>query len=252
MISVDLTNKTALVTGGASGIGLAVVESFIRNGARVAVNFLPTDRAAAARVAGMAAAGLTVLPAPADVAQPAMAQAMVAKAIDELGSLDFLINNAGAAGTREPIPFPDLHAITDELWQTVLSTNLIAPFTCVRAAEKALRASRGAVVNTASISGFGVRGSSIPYAASKAGLINLTRSLARALAPDVRVNAVAPGLVETPWTEPWSAQRKQATRERTLLRRLAQPEDIAEAILYLAAGAGYMTGQTLILDGGLE
>ena len=252
MIYAKLSGKTALVTGGASGIGLAVTRVLLRDGAKVAVNFLPTDATAAAQVAELASSGATVIPAPGDVSDPENARSMVAEAISKLGSLDFLINNAGAAGTREPIPFPHLDAITDELWRLVLSTNLIAPFNCVRAAERALRASRGAVVNTASISGLGVRGSSIPYAASKAGLINLTRALARALAPDVRVNAVAPGLVETPWTKPWPAARKQGTLERTLLRRLAQPEDIADAILYLAAGAGYMTGQTLILDGGQE
>ncbi len=252
MISANLSGKTALVTGGASGIGLAVVRTFAANGATVAVNFLPDDVAGAAVVADMASSGLNVIAAPGNVAEPEAAGAMVETAIAALGSLDYLINNAGAAGTREPIPFADLDAITDALWRTVLSTNLIAPFNCTRAAEKALRATRGAVVNTASIAGFGLRGSSIPYAASKAGLINLTRALSRALAPDVRVNAVAPGLVETPWTQPWPAQRKKATLDRTLLKRFAQPEDISEAILYLAAGAGYMTGQTLILDGGQD
>lgn len=252
MISANLSGKTALVTGGASGIGLAVTRVLLRDGARVAVNFLPHDAEAAALIAELAGSGAAVIPAPGDVSDPDAAKAMVGEAIARLGSLDFLINNAGAAGTKEPIPFPKLDAITDELWRLVLSTNLIAPFNCARAAERALRASRGAVVNTASISGVGVRGSSIPYAASKAGLINLTRALARALAPDVRVNAVAPGLVETPWTKPWPESRKQATLERTLLRRLAQPEDIADAILYLAAGASFMTGQTLILDGGQE
>jgi 3-oxoacyl-[acyl-carrier protein] reductase len=252
MISANLSGKTALVTGGASGIGLAVTRVLLRDGATVAVNFLPQDAEATALIADLTGSGAAVIPAPGDVSDPGAAKAMVGEAIARLGSLDFLINNAGAAGTKEPIPFPKLDAITDELWRLVLSTNLIAPFNCARAAEQALRASRGAVVNTASISGFGVRGSSIPYAASKAGLINLTRALARALAPDVRVNAVAPGLVETPWTKPWPASRKQATLERTLLRRLAQPEDIADAILYLAAGASFMTGQTLILDGGQE
>lgn len=252
MISANLSGKTALVTGGASGIGLAVTKTLLRSGAAVAVNHLSDDAAGAAVVADLIAAGEAVIAAPGDVSQPEAARAMTERAIQHLGGLDFLINNAGASGTREPIPFSQLDAVSDELWRLVLSTNLVAPFNCVRAAEKALRSRQGAVVNTASISGFGIRGSSIPYAASKAGLINLTKSLSRALAPDVRVNAVAPGLVETPWTAPWPAERKQATLNRTLLRRLAQPEDIAEAILYLAAGAGYMTGQTLILDGGLE
>jgi 3-oxoacyl-[acyl-carrier protein] reductase len=113
-----------------------------------------------------------------------------------------------------------------------------------------LREAKGAIVNTASVAGLGLRGSSIAYAASKAGLINLTRSLARALAPEVRVNAVAPGLVDTPLTRTWPNERKQATLDRTLLARLATPADIAEAMLFLVAGAAYMTGQTIVLDGG--
>ena len=113
-----------------------------------------------------------------------------------------------------------------------------------------LRASRGAIVNTASVAGLGRRGSSVAYSASKAGLINLTRSLARALAPDVRVNAVAPGLVATPWTEPWSEERKASTVGRTMLGRMARPEDIAETIFFLGAGAAYITGETITVDGG--
>jgi 3-oxoacyl-[acyl-carrier protein] reductase len=109
----------------------------------------------------------------------------------------------------------------------------------------------GAIVNTASISGLGVRGSSIAYAASKAALISLTRSLSSALGPHVRVNAVAPGFVDTPWTKEWSQERRSKAVERTILKRMAQPEDIAEAMLFLAAGAGYITGQTIVLDGGV-
>ena len=102
----------------------------------------------------------------------------------------------------------------------------------------------------ASVAGLGLRGSSIAYGASKAALINLTSSLARALAPEVRVNAVAPGLVMSPWTSQWPEERMHKTKESTLLGRLATPEDIAEAMLYLAAGASYVTGQTLVVNGG--
>jgi 3-oxoacyl-[acyl-carrier protein] reductase len=187
---------------------------------------------------------------PGDVSIPAEAERMVATAIDQLGGLNVLINNAGINNTREPIDFANLAAMTPDFWSNILATNLIGPFFCARSATPALKAARGAIVNTASIAGLGLRGSSIAYAASKAGLINLTRSLARALAPQVRVNAVAPGLVETPLTAMWSASRKQGNIERTLLARTAQPDDIAEAMLYLAAGAAFMTGQTIVLDGG--
>ena len=250
MISFDMTGKKALVTGGASGIGLAVTELFQKAGATVAVNYLPSDVRAEQAVQDLVARGLKILAAPGDVSQQASADAMVAGAIGQLGGLDFLINNAGTPGTPDPIDFADLDAMSEPLWDRILATNLVGPFRCTRAAANALRASKGAVVNTASVSGFGIRGSSIAYAASKAGLINLTRSLARALAPDVRVNAVAPGLVQSPWTQGWPEERKQRTKDTTLLKRLTTPEEIAEVIGYLAAGASYITGQTIIADGG--
>jgi 3-oxoacyl-[acyl-carrier protein] reductase len=141
--------------------------------------------------------------------------------------------------------------MTEDFWQTILSTNLLGAFRCAHAAAAALRDGGGAIVNTASISGLGVRGSSIAYAASKAALINLTRSLSSALGPEVRVNAVAPGFVDTPWTKEWSQERRAKAVERTILKRMARPEDIAEAMLFLAAGASYITGQTIVLDGGV-
>ena len=167
-----------------------------------------------------------------------------------LGRLDYLINNAGTTGTVMPIDFVDLDAMTDEFWEKMVSTNLVSAFRCSRAAAPALRASRGAIVNTASVAGLGMRGSSIAYAASKAGLISVTRSLARALAPEVRVNAVAPGLTISPINRDWPEERLRRTLDRTLLRRLAQPSDIAEGILFLAASASYITGEVLVIDGG--
>ena len=134
---------------------------------------------------------------------------MVASAIDALGRLDFLVNNAGTPATPTPIPFSDLDALTEEFWSTILTTNLIGPFRCAHAAVPALKAARGAICNTASIAGVMGSGSSIPYATSKAGLINLTRSLARTLAPEIRVNAVAPGFVDSPWNKDWPVDRKQ-------------------------------------------
>jgi 3-oxoacyl-[acyl-carrier protein] reductase len=250
MITADLTAKTALITGGGSGIGLAASEMFARCGARVAANVLPDDRDAIACIERLAASGLAVFAAPGDVARPDAARRMVGDAIARLGRLDVLINNAGTTNTREPIPFADLGAMTGAFWDKILATNLVGPFVCAEAAAAALKAARGAIVNTASVAGLGLRGSSIAYAASKAGLINLTRSLARAFAPEVRVNAVAPGLVDTPLTAAWPQSRKRGSVERTLLARMAEPADIAEAMLYLAAGAAYMTGQTIVLDGG--
>ena len=172
-------------------------------------------------------------------------------AIDNLGRLDFLVNNAGTPATPTPIPFSDLDALTEDFWSRILTTNLIGPFRCAHAAVPALKAAHGAICNTASIAGVMGSGSSIPYATSKAGLINLTRSLARTLAPEIRVNAVAPGFVDSPWNKDWPADRKTTSIERTPLKRACKPEDIAETIFFLCAGAAMITGQTVIVDGGL-
>ena len=251
MITADLAGKAALVTGGASGIGLATVEAFARSGAQVALNFLPDDPRGPREVERRKAAGHRIVPAPGNVSQPGEAEAMTSRAIDALGRLDFLVNNAGTPATPTPIPFFDFDALTEDFWQAILNTNLIGPFRCTHAAVGALRQAQGAICSTASIAGVQGSGSSIPYATSKAGVINLTRSLARTLAPEIRVNAVAPGFVDSPWNKDWPADRKVQSIERTPLKRACRPEDIAEVIFFLCANAAMVTGQTVIVDGGL-
>lgn len=252
MITADLTGKTALVTGGASGIGLAAVELFAKCGATVAMNHLADDPRATAEIDRLTEAGYSIIAAPGDVSNPGEARTMVMRAVDRLGRLDILINNAGTSGTTAPIDFKDLDKMTEEFWSNILSTNLLGPFRCSHAAAPALTAARGAIVNTASVAGLGAIGSSVAYGASKAALINLTRNLARALAPDVRVNAVAPGLVDSPWTKSWPEERKRRLVEKTLIARMCEPADIAEAMLFLAAGGAMVTGQTLAVDGGMS
>jgi 3-oxoacyl-[acyl-carrier protein] reductase len=251
MFSADLKGRRALVTGGASGIGLACVTQFAQAGAKVAANHLPGDPAGPREVERLRGEGLDVIAVPGNVALPGDAQRMVRDAIAALGGLDYLVNNAGTPGTSQPIPPGELDRMSEEFWQTILNTNLVGTFRCAHAAAAALSDSGGAIVNVASIAGFNMQGSSIAYAASKAGVVSLTKSLARALGPAVRVNAVAPGAVNSPWQKDWGEDRKQQSIERSLLKRRCEPDDIAEVVFFLCAGARMVTGETVIVDGGL-
>ena len=249
MVTAELKGKAVLVTGGSSGIGLATVELFGRCGAKVALNHLPSDQRGSEQVERLCGAGMDVISAPGDVSQPGVAERMVEQAVADLGRLDVLINNAGTSNTVDPVPFEDLDAMTEEFWNIILSTNLVGPFRCAHAAAPHLAKTRGAIVSTASIAGLGTRGSSIAYGASKAGLINLTRNLGMALGPEVRVNAVAPGLVDTPWTQPWPQERKRHYIDSTMIKRIVKPEEIANAMLFLAVHPA-ISGQTLAVDCG--
>lgn len=251
MIGADLRGRTALVTGGASGIGLATVERLARAGARVALNHLEVDPRGPEEARRLREEGLEVVAVAGSVAVAGEAEAMVRRAIGELGRLDCLVNNAGTAATDRPIPPAELDRLDEAFWRTILETNLLGAFRCAHAAAGALREAGGAVVNVASVAGLGRQGSSIAYGASKAALVELTRGLARALAPEVRVNAVAPGHVDSPWTAHWPEAWKEEAAKKALLKRRCRPEDIADAIFWLLAGARMVTGHVLVVDGGL-
>ena len=246
----DLAGRTALVIGAASGIGLATARELAANGCAVALNFLPNDPRGPEAVASLRATGAVVIEAPGAIGDGGEA-AMVGAAVAALGRLDLLVNNAGTPGTARTIPGNALDEITDDLWDTILDTNLVGLFRTTRAAVPALREARGAVVNLASVAGLSGRGSSMAYAASKAGVIALTKHLARGLGPEIRVNAVAPGAVDSTWQIEWTeAQRAQSIQNCPMGRRCV-PEDIAEAILFLGCAGAMITGQTLTVDGGL-
>jgi 3-oxoacyl-[acyl-carrier protein] reductase len=259
MIHYNLTGKTALVTGGASGIGFATARMLVGSGATVAVNFLADDPRgpdavdrlnALAPGPGVVPRGRAIM-APGSVGDAQEAPRMVQTAVAALGRLDLLVNNAGTPGTRHRIAPPDLDLITEELWSLLLETNLLGVFRCAKAAAPALKQAGGAIVNTASIAGLGRAGSSLAYGATKAGVVSLTQNLARALAPEVRVNAIAPGAVDSAWMVEWSNEERQQSIERALLKRRCLPEDLAEVILFLGFGAAMVTGQTITVDGGL-
>jgi 3-oxoacyl-[acyl-carrier protein] reductase len=250
LVAYRLAGKRALVTGGASGIGLATVELLARSGAAVAVNDLPGEQLDSA-VARLRGEGLEAIAAPGTVGEPRQATELTQRAIAALGGLDYLVNNAGIPATGRPIPPADLDALTESFWSRILSVNLTASFWVTKAAVPALRAARGSVVNTVSSSAFGGGASSTAYATAKTGLLGLTRELARGLAPEIRVNGIAPGFVNSNWECSFGDIDRQA-QEHVPLRRVGQPEDYAAVILFLAADALYMTGQVVQVDGGLR
>ena len=250
LATYDLEGKRALVTGGASGIGLGAVKAYLRCGASVAVNDLPGSGTLDAVVEEFGASGHRVVAAPGDVGDAEDCPRMVARAIADLGGLDYLVNNAGTPGTRRPIPPDDFDRQDEAFWNLLLNVNLIGPYRCTKAAAGALRDSGGAIVNTASISAHGGGGSSSVYCAAKAGLVNLTKEWARALAPRTRVNAIAPGIVESAWMCRFPGMERDAPGV-VPLGRIGTPADYGEAILFLSAGADYITGQTVNVDGGL-
>src|SRR6476660_9077615 len=194
---MDLKGRVAIVTGGGTGIGRAVCLRLASAGAKaVVVNYSRSDKDARATAAQLIVLGPDAMAYKADVSNDKEVTAMIDAVKDRYGRIDVLINNAG---TTRFIAHQDLDALTDEVWDEILRVNLKGTFYCCRAAAPELRKTGGAIVNVASIAGHRATGSSIVYAVSKAGVLQLTRSLAIALAPDVRVNSVSPGLVSTRW-----------------------------------------------------
>ena len=247
-IEFKLHGVRALVTGSASGIGLATATRLARSGARVAMNDLPTDALTRA-VGELKARGFSVDAVPGDLSRSATAREVGLKSLEWLGGLDYLVNNAGAPGTRTPIPPADLEALTDDFWDRILRINLLSAFWMTKTLAEALRRANGAVVNTVSVSAFGGGASSTAYATAKAGLAGLTRELARGLAPHVRVNGIAPGYVNSNWECSFGDVEAVAKAE-VPLARVGQPEEYAELIVYLCAGASYITGEVVAITGG--
>jgi 3-oxoacyl-[acyl-carrier protein] reductase len=253
---MELQGRVALVTGGAGGIGAAVVRAFANAGiSGVGINYRRSGKRAEELAAEVGRAGVKALPIQASVENDQDVRAMLSTVKTHFGRLDVLVNNAGI--TRW-VQLSDLDALTDAIWDEILNVNVKGAFRCARAAATMLKESRGMVINVASISGVLAPAtmSSLAYGTAKAALIYMTRGLAVALAPNVRVNGVAPAFTDTPWmSEHFGAEYQNVIAKAAAdypLKRIASADDIAGAILGLVTGGDFITGQTLIVDGGLS
>jgi len=254
MITADLSGKRVLVTGAAGGLGLCTAELFARMGATVAMNDLPGYDRLGAQVDRLSnSEGFDVFAAPGDLTDPDATTEMAEQAASRMGGLDYLINNAGSPVTKVPIAPGDLENQTEAFWDRVLSINLLGSFRTIKAAEKHLRAAKGAVVNTSSMAGIRAGGSSTPYCVAKGGIVTMTRELARGLSPDVRVNAIAPQFVhpdDSTMELAWDSLEDDVAV--LPIPRAGRGWEYAEVSLFLCAGASYMTGETLKVDGGYD
>jgi ketoreductase RED2 len=233
-----------IVTGSTSGIGRAIASRCIASGWATVVNSLSSRDAGEKLVAGLDNA----IYVQGDVSRAEDCAAIVAAALDRWGRIDALVNNAA---TTSVIPHEDVEAADAAVWRRILDVNVVGTWQMTVAALPALRrAEPGSVVNIASVAGLRPVGSSVPYAVSKAGVIHMTRLLAKALGPDVLVNAIAPGMIETPWTADWS-QVREIIEGQAPLRRTGEPEEVAELCDWLLK-VRYMTGECVTLDGGMR
>jgi 3-oxoacyl-[acyl-carrier protein] reductase len=253
---MELKGRVALVTGGAGGIGGAVVRSLAKAGiSGLAINYRKSTKAAEDLAADLERAGVKALAVQGDVQSDTQVRNMIEQIRGQFGRLDILVNNAGVTHW---VNLADLDGLTDKIWDEILDVNVKGAFRCARAAAPMLAQHQGMVVNVSSISGVLAPPtlSSLPYGTAKAALIYLTKGLAAALAPRVRVNCVAPAFTDTPWmSEHFGAEYPQVIAKASAgfpLQRIASADEVAGAILGLITGGDFVTGQTLIVDGGLS
>jgi len=245
---MKLQKKVAIITGSSRGIGRATAFLFAKEGARVVVNCRTQVKKGQAVVDEINRSGGEAILVRADVSKPKEVRLLFQRAVEAFGTVDILVNNAGVV---RPKPFSEL---TVEDWEETFRTNVIGVFLCTQEAAKIMSDKKcGKIINIASIRGLPHcgRGGIVDYSASKAAVINFTKTLAKEVAPYVNVNAVAPGFTQTEISKAWDENTRQSAIEDTYLKRLAQPEEIAKAILYLASDdANAITGEVLVVNGG--
>jgi 3-oxoacyl-[acyl-carrier protein] reductase len=249
-------SPVCIVTGSGTGIGAACALDLAKRGCRVVINFTKSEAEAHATAKQCEAVGVETLVVQANVADDADCRRMAQATLDKWGRIDGLVNNAGI--TKFVPKHRDLESLTAEDFQRIYAVNVIGAFQMIRAVAPAMqKQGRGAVVNVASIAGVVGNGSSVAYAASKGALNTMTLSLARALAPEIRVNAVCPGFVETRWLQQGFGDQSYATAKANYeasvpLKQVISPEAVSDAVVWLLLGAGLVTGEFIIVDSGFH
>jgi len=252
---VDIKGNVAIVTGSSSGLGAAVARLLAAKGCHVVINYSKSEAAARETAEACTALGVETLICRADISDDSDCRRMAVETMDKWGRIDALVNNAGTTKFANPAKLDSLNAND---FQRVYAVNLIGPYQMIRAVEPHMKAAgHGAVVNISSIAGVMGVGSSAAYAASKGALNTLTLVLARSLAPEIRVNAVCPGLITTGWMREGLGQERYDKleahiRETTPLRTASSPEDVAETVVWFIEGARHVTGEVLIVDAGMH
>lgn len=247
---MKVSGKTALVTGGATGVGRAVVLQLARLGVAVAVNYSKSRDDAEDTVREAERLGAGALAVQADVSDESQVKRMVKEVEERLGPVEILVNNAAFTRFTD---LADLDALSPQDWQRTFDVNVNGTFYCSRAVAPTMKSRGwGRIVNVSSIAAFTGRGSSIAYCASKAAMLSLTRSLARVLGPEITVNAVAPGLIDTRWIAGLEQvnEIREAWVKETSLRRVLTPDDVAEVVVSLIANMNLVSGQTVTVDAG--
>lgn len=251
---MELNDRVVLVTGAAHGLGRATSVEFAQQGAAaVAINYRSALSEAEETAEEVTLLGCQALVVQADVRSDSQVRRMIREVDERFGRLDVLVNNAGVTSWVAP---SDLESLTDDIWDDIIDVNLKGAFRCARAAASLLKGAGGVIINISSISGMRAvnTSSSLAYGASKAAIVSLTQGLAIALAPLVRVNAVAPAFTDTRWVRSRYGDAFEEVAQEVAdtfpLRRIGKPSDIAAAIVALTVGGDFITGQTLMVDGG--